>query len=358
MRKPTPALVISLVALFVALAGTGWAATGGNFILGTSNTAGATSSLSASVAGASALNVSNTNTATGSTALKLNAAAGHAPLSVNSTTRVPNLNADMVDGFHGSSTPTAHTLLALGANKQFPRSVIPGKITPVFQNRPGPLPLSGTFTSSGGSLVITASGSGGCGLCGMLGMLVLIDGTVATESRIQSNSTQHQAFVPSTVTLTGIPAGTHTLSLRIGPGAANTNTDDRDLFTATVEETPAAIGFGQDAFEPNDSSGAATDLCNGIASILPVRALYATISPLEDDDWYHIGCDFPSGASTTKKFVVSAGAVMDVYLNGNLVASNVTSYQHTAGNTFDDYLIRVHATTLAERQYRFSWTSS
>jgi hypothetical protein len=195
---------------------------------------------------------------------------------------------------------------------------------------------------------------------GTVGMLVLIDGTVAAESRVFSGSDVHKAFVPSTVTLTGLPAGTHTLSLRIGPGNGNTQTDNFDVFTATVEETPATVGYGQDAFEPNDSSGAPTDLCNGPASIVEggVRALYGTVSPLEDDDWYHVDCDFPSGASTTKKFVVSGGAVMDVYLNGNLVASNVTSYQHTAANTFDDYLIRVHPTTLTESQYRFSWTAS
>jgi hypothetical protein len=97
MRKPSPALLISIVALFLALGGAGIAATGGGFLLGKSNTADATSYLSAPVAG-SALNVSNTSTTAGSTALKLNVASGHAPLAVNSATKVPFLNADQVDG--------------------------------------------------------------------------------------------------------------------------------------------------------------------------------------------------------------------------------------------------------------------
>jgi len=37
-KRPSPALVISLLALFVSLSGIGVAATGGNFILGQLNT--------------------------------------------------------------------------------------------------------------------------------------------------------------------------------------------------------------------------------------------------------------------------------------------------------------------------------
>jgi hypothetical protein len=98
MRRPTPALVISIIALFVALSGAAWAATGGSFILGNPNAADATSTLSAPVAGGGALNVANGNTAAGSTALKLQVASGHPPLSVNSGVKVPNLNADELDG--------------------------------------------------------------------------------------------------------------------------------------------------------------------------------------------------------------------------------------------------------------------
>jgi hypothetical protein len=98
MRSASPALVISVIALFVALGGAGMAATGGYFILGKANTAGATSYLTAPVAGGNALNISNLNTTTGSSALRLNVASGHAPFLVNSTTRVSGLNADRLDG--------------------------------------------------------------------------------------------------------------------------------------------------------------------------------------------------------------------------------------------------------------------
>jgi hypothetical protein len=67
--------------------GTAYAATGGTFILGKANTAGTTTALS---------------NAKG-TALTLNSKSGTPSLKVNRTTKVPNLNADLVDGINSSS---------------------------------------------------------------------------------------------------------------------------------------------------------------------------------------------------------------------------------------------------------------
>src|SRR5690349_4974238 len=98
MRKPSPALFIAVLALFVALGGAGMAATGGNFILGKANSATSTTSLSAPIGG-KALQVSNLSTAAGATPLSLTAASGHAPLTVNSSAgKATNLNADKLDG--------------------------------------------------------------------------------------------------------------------------------------------------------------------------------------------------------------------------------------------------------------------
>jgi hypothetical protein len=94
--------ICSLVALFVALGGTTYAATGGNFILGNPNDADATTSLSAPVAG-KALQVTNNSTAAGSTALGLRAAIGHPPFTTNSPIKVTNLNADRLDGLDSTA---------------------------------------------------------------------------------------------------------------------------------------------------------------------------------------------------------------------------------------------------------------
>jgi hypothetical protein len=87
----------SLAALFIALGGTTYAATGGNFLLGKPNSASSTTSLTAPIAG-KGLQVTNTSTGAGATALGLKVASGHPPFAVNSGTKVTNLNADKLDG--------------------------------------------------------------------------------------------------------------------------------------------------------------------------------------------------------------------------------------------------------------------
>jgi hypothetical protein len=93
LRKPSPATVIAMVALFVALGGLGVAATGGNFILGRQNTASNTSDLSSNVTTGPTLQVTNSG---GKTAAKFNASGP--PFAVSNAKRIQNLNADQLDG--------------------------------------------------------------------------------------------------------------------------------------------------------------------------------------------------------------------------------------------------------------------
>src|SRR5215204_3399945 len=87
-----------MLALVFGMASTAFGANGGNFILGSlNNTATAITKLTGTVGGGPALQVSNPSTATGSTALDLQVATGKAPMKVNSTTKVTNLNSDQVD---------------------------------------------------------------------------------------------------------------------------------------------------------------------------------------------------------------------------------------------------------------------
>jgi hypothetical protein len=94
--------VVGYLALFVALGGTTYAATGGNFILGKSNSASSQSSLSAPISN-TALQLINMSTGGSASALGLSVASGHPPLRVNSDTKVPNLNADKLDGQDSSA---------------------------------------------------------------------------------------------------------------------------------------------------------------------------------------------------------------------------------------------------------------
>ena len=93
---------MATIAVFLVLGGGAYAATGGNFILGQSNSASSRTSLSAPISGKT-LRVTNTSTGTGATALGLNVASGHPPFTVNSDTQVANLNADQLDGKNSSA---------------------------------------------------------------------------------------------------------------------------------------------------------------------------------------------------------------------------------------------------------------
>src|SRR5688572_11720065 len=93
-----------IVALVFGMASTAFGANGGNFILGSlNNTATAITKLTGTVGGGPALQVSNPSTNPGSTALDLQVATGKAPMKVNSSTKVTNLNADKLDGQDSST---------------------------------------------------------------------------------------------------------------------------------------------------------------------------------------------------------------------------------------------------------------
>jgi len=89
MKRPSHATIVAYAALFFAMTGTAYAATGGSLILGNPNTASKTTSLA--------------NTGSGP-ALRLGTKSGATPpLAVSNGTKIANLNADMVDGVRASS---------------------------------------------------------------------------------------------------------------------------------------------------------------------------------------------------------------------------------------------------------------
>ena len=116
-RYASPSLVVSIVALIVALGGAGYSATGGNFILGKSNTATTSSRLTADINGRT-LALRNRNAGSAATPLALIAAAGHPPFTVNTATKVRNLNADRLDSLDSTQFPRKTVIsfnLAAGA---------------------------------------------------------------------------------------------------------------------------------------------------------------------------------------------------------------------------------------------------
>jgi hypothetical protein len=94
--------MVGYIALFIALGGTAYAATGGNFILGMPNSASSKTSLSAPISD-KVLRLTNTSTAAGATALGLSVGSGRPPFTINSATKVASLNADKLDGKDSSA---------------------------------------------------------------------------------------------------------------------------------------------------------------------------------------------------------------------------------------------------------------
>jgi hypothetical protein len=91
-------LLTVMVALTLAAVTPAFGANGGTFILGSlNNTATAITRLVGNVNGPSLL-VLNPNTGASATGALFQVTSGHPPFKVNSATKVPNLNADKVDG--------------------------------------------------------------------------------------------------------------------------------------------------------------------------------------------------------------------------------------------------------------------
>lgn len=105
--------------------------------------------------------------------------------------------------------------------------------TPI--NISGGLTINGQFTSGGGTLVFSVSGSGYCSVAGPIGMNILLDGVVVDNCQIFANAINtHLAFVPKTFVRAGVAAGNHTLSLQPFAGTLS----NVDNYCVTVLEFP------------------------------------------------------------------------------------------------------------------------
>jgi hypothetical protein len=111
-------------------------------------------------------------------------------------------------------------------------------ITGVFDRKAGPLPVSGTFTSGGGTLIVFVGGTAFRAAAGMLSLIVTIDNDNTRNFMDVYTNEQysHKSFPSAALTYYGIRAGTHTLKIDVWAGSALTDYNDR--FYATVLELP------------------------------------------------------------------------------------------------------------------------
>ncbi|HTN82177.1 MAG TPA: hypothetical protein VL242_00760, partial [Sorangium sp.] len=112
------------------------------------------------------------------------------------------------------------------------------KVTQVFKQQPGPLPLSGTFSSGGGTLIMMVSGSArNSGAGRQMGMSIALDGSpVGFLTCGVTASDAHRTFIPDWLVLPGIASGNHTIQL--ASFGASVVTDGGDVYSVTVLELP------------------------------------------------------------------------------------------------------------------------
>jgi|1186.fasta_scaffold00146_6 hypothetical protein len=228
MKRPhiSPALVISLVALFVSLSGTAWAATGGNFILGQANSATTQTGLTANFTGKT-LQLTNTSTATGATPLGLTPGAGRPPFQTPSTTKVANLNADKLDGLDSTQlqrrvtgTCTANSAVqGVAAGGAVSCAAFPQGSSPINVDMPFSRTDHGTTTVfSGNGLTLTATCYYENSSAGTEGGQMHVDAGAGGD--VNATYSFSDFFNPTTVKQDGFTPGSPTSQLDIGLIAA------------------------------------------------------------------------------------------------------------------------------------------
>jgi len=110
------------------------------------------------------------------------------------------------------------------------------KVTSLFVNQPGPLPLGGSFLSTGGSFLIFISGSLWAATPNIkLSMGVFFDAELIQQCSEFANPAGTHLTMPALLfTVPKKAPGNHVLELRTVSGG--TNSDGNDFYNATVIE--------------------------------------------------------------------------------------------------------------------------
>lgn len=103
-------------------------------------------------------------------------------------------------------------------------------------NASGPLPLTRSFDSQGGLLLLFASGTcKNTGTAGTIGVQVQVDGTVKGNLKAYAAGAGQYMLLPATLILSGVSSGSHEFKFVV-ESDGRSSTDGNDLFNATLLE--------------------------------------------------------------------------------------------------------------------------
>jgi hypothetical protein len=352
-HRPSPALVISVLALFVALGGVGMAATGDNFILGQPNSADQTTALNSGVTTGPALQVTNS---ANKPAARFITNAGIAPFLVDRSIRVTNLNADWLDGLNSTqflrnTVPLSLTGSIAGGG------VIAGKNTGEGNG------LQGTTTNANASGVYgeNTSGFGGYGVAGRsntgqgIGLYgEALGGGNARGVAALSNGSAGTILATNTgggpalqLQSSGPP-----MSVDSSAKVANLNADKLDGLDSTDVVTGVYGSGGGRVIAQR-----ATGLISGVLLVIPGMGNLS----VDSCDNNHARLRFDT-AGTGNVDLMSAGIQSEEYLGSEQVdvsAHITSSYQipRFSGTRLGVYTINVARDTLSSTKIATIWVS-
>jgi hypothetical protein len=249
-KRPSPAMGVALLALFIALGGTTYAATGDNFILGQPNSASNQTSLTASVSNATVggnkvLQLTNPSAAAGAQGLGITVGANRPPIFVNANAgKATNLNVDKLDGL--DSTALQRRLNGACAGGQAIKGVAADGSVECVAVGPEPritnalvlIPSSTTFTTDGGPVLIqlscTAFRADANGP-GPISVVASIDGVPRFGTTVYTNETSSHKVLPPNTFWTTLSGGLHTLGVAAD---VDTQVDFNDFCYPVVLDFP------------------------------------------------------------------------------------------------------------------------
>jgi hypothetical protein len=181
------------------------------------------------------LQVTNNQTTAGATALGLTVASGHAPFTVNSGTKVVNLNADKLDGLDSTQLQRRVTgtcaadsaVQSVAAGGPVSCAAFPHASVTTIGTAIGPFPASddlGSFTTTGGTFLFSFSASASSATTSneIGAILILCSSTpcdagtghiLADDASFFTTEANSQRTLVSHFDLVGLSAGTYYLNV-------------------------------------------------------------------------------------------------------------------------------------------------